>query len=84
MSKINDGGYAFPQALNGDDDYNGAEGMSLRDWFAGQALAGLCMREDALHPNEDSGEPESLCAISQVAWQYADEMLFEGKKGGEE
>ena len=31
-----DGGPAFPQ----DSDQYGPQGMSLRDWFAGQALAG--------------------------------------------
>ena len=33
---INDGGPAFPAPYNND-----GVGMSLRDWFAGQALAGL-------------------------------------------
>lgn len=33
----NNGGPAFPND-NGDDRYN--NGMTLRDWFAGQALAG--------------------------------------------
>ena len=45
MSERNDGGPAFPHPIvNVDDDGNvvvvGAMGgMSLRDWFAGQALA---------------------------------------------
>ena len=34
---INDGGPAFPDS--GQADYTG--GMTLRDWFAGQALAGM-------------------------------------------
>jgi hypothetical protein len=42
MSKENDGGPAYPQDLQGrrgdDPQY---QGMSLRDWFAGQALAGI-------------------------------------------
>lgn len=43
MPKYN-GGQAFPQtheALN----VKGCEGMSLRDYFAGQAIIGLCSRE---------------------------------------
>jgi hypothetical protein len=43
MSKIDDGESAFPRP-----DWNGSwagsyvcKGMSLRDWFAGQALTGL-------------------------------------------
>lgn len=39
-NEIDDGGPAFPQ--NSNDPYRKhTEGMSLRDWFAGQALAGL-------------------------------------------
>jgi hypothetical protein len=43
MTKINDGGPAFPVA----EDHKVADslpwtaGMTLRDWFAGQALAGV-------------------------------------------
>jgi hypothetical protein len=36
MSTINDGGPAFPR-----HGYNSNDGMTLRDWFAGQAMAGL-------------------------------------------
>ena len=41
----NDGGPAFPIRCSGgigtDETYHYAGGMSLRDWFAGQALKGL-------------------------------------------
>jgi hypothetical protein len=47
MSKIDDGGSAFPRP-----DWNGSwagsdifKGMSLRDWFAGQALTGMHARD---------------------------------------
>jgi hypothetical protein len=40
---IKTGGPAFPISLPGCGD-NGASGMTLRDWFAGQALAGLQLR----------------------------------------
>jgi hypothetical protein len=39
-----DGGPVFPSGLKFTDDYNASHaerGMSLRDWFAGQALAGI-------------------------------------------
>lgn len=35
MSKQDDGGPAFPL------EWEGFRGMSMRDWFAGQALAGM-------------------------------------------
>ena len=41
---IDDGGPAMPHAPYSTDARNwsdGSSGMSLRDWFAGQALAGL-------------------------------------------
>jgi hypothetical protein len=46
MTTINDGGPAFPvpdsHHANGQVQY-GANGMPLRDYFAGQALAGLML-----------------------------------------
>ena len=39
--KINTGGPAFPIAV-GDHEYV-ADGMTLRDWFAGQALTGTLL-----------------------------------------
>lgn len=45
---MNDGGQAFPThpILYSSADQHLAQGMSLRDWFAGQALAGLTGRGD--------------------------------------
>jgi hypothetical protein len=42
MSKQKDGGQAFPgiDIVCGDNAL-GCKGMSLRDWFAGQALTGI-------------------------------------------
>lgn len=41
MSKVNNGGPAFPLLGEGPNAPCFNEGMTLRDWFAGQALAGL-------------------------------------------
>ena len=43
MSEIKDGGPAFPRVPFDVNDYtgDGSPGMTLRDWFAGQALAFL-------------------------------------------
>lgn len=61
MSKINDGGPAFPQikstitAFSDDGVPLGSgitgfqAGMSLRDWFAGQALVGICSRTQGVY-----------------------------------
>lgn len=67
----NDGGQAFPQPLTFDAGgiaIAAYPGMSLRDWFAGQALAGLL----AADPEKTtwSGDAEN-------AYRAADAMLAE-------
>lgn len=47
----NDGGPAFPRPhseRNEFEEYYGQKGMTLRDWFAGQALSNpdICRRDD--------------------------------------
>ncbi|MGE0289299.1 MAG: hypothetical protein AB7I42_26510 [Bradyrhizobium sp.] len=69
--KRDDRGSAFPHR-NGPD---GSEGMSLRDWFAGQALVGI-----ADHFELSRGEEiakGSIRVISRLAYEYADAMLAE-------
>lgn len=53
-------------------------GMTLRDWFAGQALIGL-MSDPGLRPcNVDEFEH-----MAHRLYQVADAMLTERQKGGE-
>ena len=75
----NDGGPAFP----GPSDYNqdgtpvwgGATGMTLRDWFAGQALVGMMANPEVIVSEED---------VARIVYRYADAVLEErrAKKGG--
>lgn len=63
--KIDDGGNAFPfhaEAIKPE------LGMSLRDWFAGQALAGLLSIYEFA---EDVGESD----IARMSYAQADAML---------
>jgi hypothetical protein len=64
---INDGGPAFPIAdsycPNGQVQY-GHNGMTLRDYFAGQAIAGLAIQTDL-----------SDVALANYAWGLADAMI---------
>ena len=67
--QINDGGPALPTA----DAYHpsgqiayGRKGMSLRDWFAGQALAGMVAAVDR------SG---SHALYAEESYKFADAML---------
>jgi hypothetical protein len=78
-SKRNDGGQAFPMidvAIDG--NAIGSAGMSLRDWFAGQALAAWVASADAF--NDECRERGSSTRIeaddtATSCYQYADAML---------
>jgi hypothetical protein len=69
--QINNGGQAFP-CITIDDSFDSYKqtfhsGMSLRDWFAGQALAGLLAQPV---------EPQyGLGCFAKSAYLMADEML---------
>lgn len=79
MTDRSNGGAAFPCAAEwgaGEAPFV-QEGMSLRDWFAGQALAGIA---------GPAGDSFSLSPQDSADWayQYADAMLAarEGRKDG--
>lgn len=76
---IQDGGPAFPTAYyeteHGDQVWStgGIPGMSLRDWFAGQALAGILaggFADTIPHDDVNGGSDAAF-----FAYQYADAML---------
>jgi len=71
MTAPNNGGPAFPQ-----NDLSGYgmgpsaasnDGMSLRDWFAGQALAGICAHSDTWG--------QGNLGIVDQAYRMADAMI---------
>ena len=73
----NDGGPAYPVNYDANTDsfgrtYEGFSGMSLRDWFAGQALKGLLA--ECANPNS-FGSWNMLDGIADKAWEAADAML---------
>ena len=76
MSKEKDGGPAFPQhytdrgnGIHPGCDY-GEGGMTLRDWFAGQALKGWF--SSCVDPTRE--------AVAQSCYRMADIMLAERGK----
>lgn len=76
--KIEDGGPAFP-VQSSTWDY---KGLTARDWFASQALAGI----GTWMPVPSHGTPslhsvETLKARAEYAYKQADAML-EARKGG--
>jgi len=71
--KTNDGGAAFPCAHQ---RYDHNEGMSLRDWFAGQALGGILAFPWKLKGDETK-HPD---VVAELAYIMADAMLAEREK----
>lgn len=76
MSKIDDGGQAYPTAGYDGPDYkcDPVEGMSMRDYFAAQAMAGMWS-----NPGTSCAKREHTKrlaeTISWTAYVMADAML---------
>jgi hypothetical protein len=71
-----DGGPAFPRpASEAYPKYGQQDGMTLRDWFAGQALAGILIN----YTTQKFGVKDS--DVAQHAYIFADAMLAERAKG---
>lgn len=71
----NDGGPAFPESASGPypngEIVMGRPGMSLRDWFAGQALAGLLASGHFTTPQDES----------EIAWMTTHEDPWDDETG---
>ena len=81
---MNDGGPAFPQPQFEDLNYSeawgrGMGGMSLRDWFAGQALQGMLAhsRGNPPHGYRVDSDRSWHEEISGEAYKIADAILKE-------
>jgi hypothetical protein len=68
MSDMKDGGPAFPSKINNDYEIAFFPGMTLRDWFAGQALMGMLACGYAHDENTSS-------FTAAASYQMADAML---------
>jgi hypothetical protein len=65
MTTINDGGPAFPPVH---DPETHQSGLTLRDWFAGQALQGMLA-------NQHQYKAEDEAMFARDAYVLADSML---------
>lgn len=84
MDKVEDGGPAFPHRGDIQLGIMPTSGMSLRDYFAGQALAGMIASHDwtkniALESKRDN--VPAVYALSKAAYFAADAMLLARKAG---
>lgn len=76
MSKTEEaGGYAFPHLRNDTDDSRA--GMTLRDWFAGHALAGVLSFTTGAPDGCLQMEPKKA---AREAYAMADAMIAERNK----
>jgi len=79
MKEINDGGpaFPFPDIVNANGDVqSGCNGMSLRDYFAGQALTGLLSNTSLLEMCDHNLPKHSTrMAASIYAYGLADSMI---------
>lgn len=70
---------AFPFVVGAPTEWHYERGMTLRDYFAGQALAGICATEQS----EKYGcHKDDHWNASKRAYGYADAMI-EARKGGQ-
>lgn len=79
MPAINNGGPAFPRPGDQYSQSDSQDGMSLRDYFAAQALAGYASRPLA---SFDTGQAPSYADVARWSYKQADAMLAERTKGG--
>jgi len=69
---MNDGGAAFPRPrdIDGGAFDPGSDGMSMRVWLTGMALAGLCSNE-----GHTSANNPRYAEVTDAAWRFADTTL---------
>lgn len=70
--KPHDGGAAFPLHPGIAPDWTASTGMTLRDWFAGQALTAIVTV--CIHDTRENGETTKQM-IARKAYEVADAML---------
>lgn len=79
-STRDDGGPAFPRPTTKDiQGYgeDGAEGMTLRDYFAAAALQAIIAKHRLASVDVDAPDPPEIGGIVSGAYRYADAMLTE-------
>lgn len=76
QKQIDDGGPAFPNVPSDPGYSSWQEGISLRDWFAGQALVALITRD----ADDSAYGSDMVKARPVLAYEYADAMIAARKK----
>lgn len=76
--KRDDGGPAFPTPEDKFGEYS--QSMSLRDWFAGQAAAGIASSVDIMTSAALAKQLSPEFVVAEMAYEIADAMLKARKK----
>jgi hypothetical protein len=87
-STQNDGGPAFPHEADYIRNEGGGyefkvdfhAGMTLRDWFAGQALTAIPLKDDGKRTPHEDRKQEAMW-VATAAYRYADAMLAARERG---
>ena len=80
MTKIDDGGYAFPSPSDEKAGWHSESGMAMRDWFAGQAI-GAIIRQCASDLQFRGGAETSEQYFARKAYEVSDAMIAARKAG---
>ena len=86
--KKDDGGNAFPSKFSlgidgyGNEVFGAEQGMSLRDWFAGQIAAAAVTNAEGLGSIAATDRRKMFGQAASLAYEFADAMLAERAKGG--
>lgn len=81
MKSFEDRQQAFPNfPISGGGTHPMYEGMSLRDWFAGQALSGILACDETRGDGVER-YPELCDVIAEASYGYADAMIAARKAG---
>ena len=88
MSKIKDGGPAFPRSIiyaNSDNPFEIVQGLSLRDYFAAKAMQAMIDKFNihlSHYGNEQEEEEIShlYLLVATSAYNYANAMLAERER----
>lgn len=76
MTDKNDGGLAFPALIPHNSQFHyPANGMTLRDWFAGQALASIGTWMPTVDLSARLVDASVLAMRAEWAYRQADAML---------
>lgn len=85
MSKIDDGGAAFPEAIAigpAGDVYPGMPGMSRRDYFAAAALTGVIASAQNLGTLSREERRPHFDLMATIIFEIADALIAASKSGG--